>query len=1560
MRTVPATSSHSRRATKVRLSCIRRPPGATIRNTSLGALVALWLAVTGARAEITMRFTFPADAVTATETDGFLHLALNDGWLPELPPGQPALPARYVNFLLPAGAEFAALTAQAAGDTFAENAILYPAQPPRRPGVPPPPFAGPDPAAYASAGPTPAAWAELAGIQEMRGRRLVTVRLNPLRYYPAARRLELAPAITVTVQHRAARQAAGSLPMSPLFGDLMNRAVVNPEPNPRGLLPATNSIPYIILTRAALTNAFATLAAHRQTRFPGGTAIVTVEEVLAAFPGRDDAEKIRQFVIQAVQSNGTDFVVLGGDDTVVPARMAPIAVSVYRANTPVDLYYAGLAGDWDANHNNIFGELDDEADMMPDVVVSRIPIRTAQDADRYTAKLIAYETGARADVYGKLFLSGTKGWDMIYGSARGTDPLYDAHPSFQAHQPVSDAEHWVRRIHRDVIQTNWSACALDIFCDTLTSWDQEFAGDFQQTPERFVAVYNQGWEHQYYDTHGNWDCFALENQGRFQNAHAAAVTNLACFITSVACLTAHFDGTNDPCLAETFLRNTGGALVYHGCARLGWGEGYPDYYGGPSPAYAIQYLRRLFDGSCTSFGAAYALGKIPFIGLSTNDGTYRWLQFGINLLGDAAIAPRANPLPAAPRLTSAVNTLLPVAGIDVAWADRAANAAGFDLQRAGGTDDAWRVIATTGAGITNYFDSAVTDGEFYLYRVRATNAAGPSIWSGSGGLYVGNLQPDAWDPADDAAAGATRLTNFAAGFASHGLHTLSAADTNDWFEFAVVPGYVYQFTTQSASNHGGLYARAYDGQMNLAAEGGDTNGFDQFALYLAPTSSATWRLCLEPNRDRDSASYQLFYRAEEDHSSSAALGAALAATQLAWRTSTAAVNPWFAQTNVCKFGGSAVQSGQIYRPDGTSTLYAAYSWVEAAMELTSPAFLTFWHKTELDPGAQLLLNVPGWKQTITATEDWNKEYYCYYGYPSPTVVTMHFELAAADSATPDRSSAWLDQVQVIYSNDIANLPFGPPVSNTLAAGRCRVYGLDVAAAGHVILTLGGPAAIDVIAYGLDGFMLTTYRDGATVRFRCAAPGRYHVMLENNVDAPAAGVVSAAYFDRMTYYVKAGATNSERPYASWATAAATIQDAVEIAFAGDLVLVTNGVYDQGGNPAMGYDLTNRVAVDKALAVRSVNGPAATHIVGQPGEQPDGFGLAAIRGVFLAAGAEMSGFSVTGGYTHSFFSIDAFGGGVYSVSNNTLVSNCVIMGNAAWAGGAGAYRGTLRHCVLARNTSTFGGGGAEDAVIEQCRVTDNAAGAGGGGYHVTARNSLFAGNQAEENGGGLYESTALNCTLVSNQAGLAGGLYGGTAVNSIAWGNLATGDVAAANWSTSAAPAFAFCCTVPLPPAGPGNTTNDPRLAEAGGDWPLAAGSPCINAGTNEGWMAIERDLAGNNRVIGPAVDMGAYEFPLAPTGLVAATAGAGGCLSVSWSGVSGSGGYAVYRSTSNVPPGQALANVTTNAYCDGSARPGQHYYYWVAASFPTGPGALSSAAYGWLRSQALPWLMLLLD
>jgi hypothetical protein len=311
-----------------------------------------------------------------------------------------------------------------------------------------------------------------------------------------------------------------------------------------------------------------------------------------------------------------------------------------------------------------------------------------------------------------------------------------------------------------------------------------------------------------------------------------------------------------------------------------------------------------------------------------------------------------------------------------------------------------------------------------------------------------------------------------------------------------------------------------------------------------------------------------------------------------------------------------------------------------------------------------------------------------------------------------------------------------------------------------------------------------------------------------------------------------------PFTDWSTAATNIQQAIDAASAGDMIWVTNGVYATGGKVKAG-DLTNRIALDKAVTVRSVNGPGATVIEGQ-WDPTTTNGPLAIRCAWLTNGATLSGFTLRGGATRNSGDLSTLrsGGGIWCSSSNgfpgaCFLTDCIIKDNRAEQG-AGAYYGFLNHCVLSNNVtlSNGSGGGAASSGLINCLVTGNSATRGGGLYQSTATNCVLSRNSANT-GGGASASTLHNCTLTENVANVAaGGLDSGgftsVAVNCILWNNRTPAGTSA-NYSLTVK--LNYCCTSPLPfpSAGSGNIAADPQLLADGIH--LAAASPCRGAGTN---------------------------------------------------------------------------------------------------------------------------------
>ena len=179
-----------------------------------------------------------------------------------------------------------------------------------------------------------------------------------------------------------------------------------------------------------------------------------------------------------------------------------------------------------------------------------------------------------------------------------------------------------------------------------------------------------------------------------------------------------------------------------------------------------------------------------------------------------------------------------------------------------GEDGKTLLLDKDGGGIGYNFNlifTPSTDGRYALrVRLYDMNAQGEYV------LHYQIKQPDPvgedeWDPIDNTFAGATKLGTPPSLVKSNGPHVLSSMDKEDWFEFSLEKGYVYEFTTLSDSDTMGTLIFS-DGVATILTD--DNGGIKQnFKINYIPYISETYYLRITELSGKN-AVYTLFYRGE--------------------------------------------------------------------------------------------------------------------------------------------------------------------------------------------------------------------------------------------------------------------------------------------------------------------------------------------------------------------------------------------------------------------------------------------------------------------------------------------------------------------------------------------------------------------------------------------------------------------------------------------------------------------------------------------------------------------------
>jgi|GEM_PF-1140524 len=406
-----------------------------------GIAILLGLSITGF-ADVSHNQDFPISGLSIqailepADSNVYHHIAQTGCLFKTEAIGKPELPYNAINFLIPANEEVTGITINdtikySLGDTF----FVYPAQPPQKLDDPPPAFVPPDSEAYNSHLPYPGKLAEVVQIAYLSGYHIVTVRLYPVQWTPAIKKLTFYSKIVFTVHTKVGvNQTIPVYRRSPIVQARIEKIVRSLVENPEGLtglkplfqrdekylkelkplvitgLPSIegSGVDYVIITSEALKSVFQSLADWK-TKKGIITQVRTIEWIGSNYTGCDLQEKIRNFIKDAYSYWGVGYVLLAGDTRIIPERIVRNPHG-YTPFMPTDLYFSSLEGNWNFDGDHIFGEYsDDSVDLFPDLAVGRASVETIEEANTFVSKVFAYEKNPATDYLTKmLFLSA---WD---------------------------------------------------------------------------------------------------------------------------------------------------------------------------------------------------------------------------------------------------------------------------------------------------------------------------------------------------------------------------------------------------------------------------------------------------------------------------------------------------------------------------------------------------------------------------------------------------------------------------------------------------------------------------------------------------------------------------------------------------------------------------------------------------------------------------------------------------------------------------------------------------------------------------------------------------------------------------------------------------------------------------------------------------------------------------------------------------------------------------------------------------------------------------------------------
>lgn len=376
-----------------------------------------------------------------------------------------------------------------------------------------------------------------------------------------------------------------------------------------------NFYPYLIITNNDLKNYddsynFQRLLNYREAQgLPG--KIVTIEEIENLVDGNSRPEKIRDFIFYAYKYWDTEYVLLGGDNNIIPAK------NMYSdgMNIPSDMYYSCLDDGFD--------------DLMAEVYIGRAPVENTEEVSNFVRKTLSYEISS-VDEGDDYLTNALWSGEYLCGPQNTLDPY--------------GVDTWGKDYKEETVGDDGLPVGDNGF-NLETLYDKDISSYYSGGWDSFemIDAINDGVGLISHVGHGSVD-FDLKLPSSYVNGLSNYNKNF--FVYSQSCLSGRF--TEDDCFAEDLVvSNEGGAFA--AIMNTGNGYGVSGSTNGPSQYFDKSFWKNVFDEEKSpSLGIAHQLSKednINSVGLSKMRDVY----YSSTLFGDPAVglkgSPGENPVP---------------------------------------------------------------------------------------------------------------------------------------------------------------------------------------------------------------------------------------------------------------------------------------------------------------------------------------------------------------------------------------------------------------------------------------------------------------------------------------------------------------------------------------------------------------------------------------------------------------------------------------------------------------------------------------------------------------------------------------------------------------------------------------------------------------------------------------------------------------------------------------------------------------------------------------------------